>query len=140
MATLHFRNAMLQIGSTDLSDHVESVSLNYASEMLDETAMGDSTRIRKGGLKDWSVEANAHQDFDINEWDSTLFALVGTTVCIEVRPQNICTSSAANGNARFTGTVVLETYNPMGGSVGTLLDASATFQSAGDLTRRTSAT
>ena len=63
MATLNFRNVFLQINAVNLSDDVESITLNYSSEVLDETAMGDDTRIRKGGLFDWSLEVNFHQDF-----------------------------------------------------------------------------
>lgn len=137
MATLHFRNCFLQVNSTDLSDHIESISISYAAEMLDETAMGDSTRIRKGGLKDWSVDVNFHQDFAASEVDATLFSLVGTTACMEMRPQNICSTAS---NPIFSGIAILESYNPLGGSVGSLLDAPVTWQSAGDLSRATAAT
>ena len=137
MATLHFRNAFLQINAVNLSDDASSITLNYASEMLDETAFGDSTRIRKGGLFDWSVDINFHQDYAASQVDATLFTLVGTTVCIEIRPQNICSTVA---NPRYEGIAVLESYQPVGGDVGTLLDAPVTFQSAADLTRTTAAT
>ena len=99
--------------------------------------MGDSTRIRKGGLKDWSVDVNFHQDFAASQVDATLFSLVGATACIEIRPQNICSTVA---NPRYEGIGILESYNPVGGSVGALLDAPATWQSAADLTRTTAAT
>lgn len=137
MATLHFRNAFFELNGTQLNDHVSEVTLNYASEMLDETAMGDDTRIRKGGLYDWSVDVTFHQDYASGEVDATLFSLVGTTSCIEVRPQNICSTTV---NPRYTGIVILENYQPMGGAVGTLLDAPARFVSAGSLSRAVSAT
>ena len=137
MATLHFRNAFLQVNAVNLSDDVESVTLNYASEMLDETAMGDDTRINKGGLFNWSVEVNFHQDFAASQVDATLFSLVGTTACIEFRPQNICSTTI---NPRYEGIGILESYTPVGGSVGSLLDAPATFQSAASLTRAITAT
>lgn len=137
MSTLHFRNAKVEVNGTDLSDHVESVTINYSSEMLDETAMGDSSRIRKGGLKDWSIDVNFHQDFASGEVDATLFAIVGTTACLEVRPQNICSTTV---NPIYSGIGVLESFNPVGGSVGSLLDAPATWQSASDLSRSVAAT
>ena len=137
MATQHFRDAKVQINATDLSSHVASVALNLASEMLDETAMGDSTRIRKGGLKVWSIDLTPHQDFASGAWNATIFGLVGTTVCVEVRPQNICSTVA---NPIYSGIGVIEKYNPVGGNVGTLLDAPTTIQSAGDLSQNTSAT
>ena len=137
MATLVYTNAFIQINAVDMSSHASEVSLNYASEMQDETAMGDSTRVRKGGLKDWSVDITWHQDFAAGAVDATLFSLVGTTVCMEMRPQNICSTAI---NPIFSGIGVIESYNPMGGSVGALLDAPTTIQSAGDLSRATAAT
>lgn len=137
MSTLNFKNAFVEVNGTNLSSHVESVTLNYGSEILDETAMGDSTRIHKGGLLDWSIDLNFHQDFASGGPDGLLFALVGTTACIEVRPQNICSTTI---NPRFSGIGILESYNPMGGSVGSLLDTPTTFQSAETLTRATAAT
>ena len=137
MATLVYTNAFIQINAVDMSAHAESVGLNYASEMQDETAMGDSTRVRKGGLKDWSIDVNWHQNFAVGAVDATLFSLVGTTACVEVRPQNICSTAI---NPIYSGIGVIESYNPMGGSVGALLDAPTTIQSAGDLSRATAAT
>lgn len=135
MSTLNYRNAYLAINGTDLSAHVESLALNYKSEMLDETAMGDSSRIRKGGLKDWSIDVSFNQDFASGGPDGTLFSLVGTTACVEVRPQNICSTAS---NPTFSGIGVIETYNPLGGAVGTLLKAPLTIQSASDLSRASS--
>jgi hypothetical protein len=137
MSTVVYRNAFFEVNGVNLSDHVAELALNYSSEMLDETAMGDDTRIRKGGLKDWSIEASMHQDHASGEVDATLFSLVGTTTCIEVRPQNVCSTTI---NPRYTGIAVLESYPPMGGAVGSLLDTRATFQSAGTLSRAVTAT
>ena len=135
MATLVYTNAKLEINGVDLSANASEVSLNYASETLDETAMGDDTRINKGGLKTWSIDVTFHQDFAANKVDATLFSLVGTTVCVEVRPQNICPTSI---NPEYSGIGLIESYNPVGGAVGSLLDAPVTIQSAGTLSRASS--
>jgi hypothetical protein len=135
MATLVYTNAKFEVNGVDLSAHASEVGLNYASEMQDETAMGDDTRIRKGGLKDWSVDVTFHQDFGATAVDKTLFSIVGTTVCVEIRPQNICSTAI---NPIYSGIAVIESYNPLGGSVGALLDAPVTFQSAGTLARASS--
>jgi hypothetical protein len=137
MATLVYTNAFIQINAVDLSSHASEVGLNFASEMQDETAMGDSTRTRKGGLKDWSVDITWHQNFAAGAVDATLFSLVGTTVCVEIRPQNICSTAI---NPIYSGIGVIESYNPVGGTVGALLDAPTTIQSASDLNRATAAT
>ena len=135
MATLVYTNAKFEVNGVDLSANASEVGLNYASEMQDETAMGDDTRIRKGGLKDWSVDVTFHQDFAAAKVDATLFSVVGTTVCVEIRPQNICSTSI---NPIYSGIAIVESYNPLGGSVGALLDAPVTFQSAGTLSRASS--
>ena len=137
MSTLHWRNPKVEVNGTDLSDNFSSAALNLSAEMLDETAFGDTTRIRKGGLFDWSIELNAHQDFVSGEVDSTFFALVGVTACIELRPQNICSTVI---NPIYSGIGIIESYNPIGGDVGSLLDAPITIQSAGALSRATAAT
>jgi hypothetical protein len=136
MATIIYKNAFFEVNATDLSDHVESLTFNYNSEMQDETAMGDDTRIRKGGLKSWSLDVNFHQDFAAADVDGKFFALVGTTACYEWRPQNICSTAI---NPRFSGIGVVESYAPMGGSVGALLDAPVTIQSASDVDRSVAA-
>lgn len=135
MATEVFTNALFWVNATDLSDHVAEVTLNYSSESLDETAMGDTTRIRKGGLKDWSMDVNFQQDFAAAKVDATLFSLMGTTACLMLRPKNSCSTGI---NPDFSGIGVLETYPPLGGAVGTLLMARATWRSASTLTRASS--
>ena len=135
MATLVYTNAKIEINGTDLSSHASEVALNYGSEMQDETAMGDDSRINKGGLKTWSVDVTFHQDFATNAVDQKLFSLVGTTVCVEIRPQNICSTAT---NPTYSAIGVIESYNPVSGSVGSLLDAPVTIQSAGTLARASS--
>lgn len=130
MATVAYTNAYLSVNGNDLSSHVAELTLNYTAEMLDETAMGDTNRVFKGGLKNWSVDVVFHQDFAAGGPDNRLFSLVGTTSCIELRPHNSC-STAINPN--YSATAVLESYPPMGGAVGALLDVTATFQPGGSL-------
>ena len=130
-----FRNAYVWVNSTDLSAQIAEVTLNYGSEMLDRTAMGDTTRNRRGGLYEWSVEMRAHQSYTASV-DSVLFPLVGTSADIEIRPQNACSTAT---NPRYTGVGCLEKYTPISGAVGTLLPAPATFQSAGALSRSVAA-
>lgn len=135
MASLVFTDAYVSINSVDLSDHVLSVSIPYAAEMIDETAMGDGTRKNLGGLKTWSVDVEFKQDYAASKVDATLFSIVGTAVPIVIRPVKSTVVGATNPN--YTGTGVLESYTPIGGGVGELLKTSVTFQSAGTLTRAT---
>lgn len=138
MATVAYTNAYLSVNGNDLSSHVSELTLNYSSEMLDETAMGDSNRVFKGGLKNWSVDVTFHQDFSAGGPDAILFPLVGVTACIELRPRNSCSTAI---NPSFSATAILDAYPPMAGAVGDLLDVTGTFQpggSAPNLTRASS--
>ena len=137
MATLAFTNASIIINTVDLSNDVASMTLNYNAESLDATAMGDTARKRKGGLFDWSIDVTFHQDFAAGQVDATFFALVGTTSCVQIKPVNAAASAT---NPRFGGTAVLESYPPLSGAVGSLLQATVRFVSAGDLSRNTAAT
>jgi hypothetical protein len=135
VSTVVYRNAYFWLNGVDYSADIAELTLNYGSEMLDETAMGDDTRISKGGLKTWSVDAKAHQDFAAAHVGANLFALVGTTTCFELRPLNSCSTAI---NPSFSGVGILVNAPPVGGGVGTLLDMSFSLQNAGSLSRASS--
>ena len=135
MAKFVLTNAFVSIAGTDLSDHVESVALNYEAEGQDATSMSDLTRIMLGGLKNWSIDVNFRQDFASSSVDDTLFSIVGTQVTVIVRPD---AGSVSTTNPNFTGTALVQSYNPLGNSVGDVAAAPVTLMSAGTLSRATS--
>ena len=136
MATFVYTDASVVVNSVDLSDHVKSCSLNYEAEMLDDTVMGDTTRSNIAGLLNWSIDVEFLQDFASAKVDATLFSLVGAAAfTVTVKPTS---GSVSATNPSFSGSVVLESYPPMSGSVGDLETASATFRAAGTLARATS--
>lgn len=135
MATFIYNDASVTINSVDLSDHVRSASLSYEAEAVDETNMSDTTRTNLGGLLNYAVEIEFSQDFAANEVDATLFSLVGTTTTVAIKPTSGATSAT---NPEFTGTMLLQSYTPMTGSVGDLATATASFVPAGALSRATS--
>ena len=136
MATFVYTDASVVVNSFDLSDHVKSCTLNYEAEMLDDTVMGDTTRSNIAGLLNWSIDVEFLQDFASAKVDATLFTLVGAAAfTVTVKPTS---GSVSATNPSFSGSAVLESYPPMSGSVGDLETASATFRSAGTLTRATS--
>ena len=130
----HFNNAFVQVNAVNLSAYSPSVTINYASEILDQTAFGDSTRSHLGGLKDWSFDFQFHYDCSTAGPEATLWGLVGATSCWEVRPVNACSSA---NNPIYSGIGVLENHN-YGGPVGSLLTINCTVQSNSDLNRASS--
>ena len=138
MATFVLYDASVSIGGVDLSDHVRSVTIDAGQNMADDTAMGDAFVSNAAGLATWSISVEFLQDYASSKVDATLQPLLGIAVTpptIIVKPTS---GSVSSTNPSYTGSGVLESYNPIGGSVGDQAMASATFQSASALTRATS--
>jgi hypothetical protein len=134
MPQLLLKNAKFVIDSVDLSDHVKQVGITYSAAALDNTAMGDNTKTSLGGLFDWPVSLDLYQDYGADSVDATLFPLVGTVVALQINPVN-----AANGasNPAYEGNVLVESYEPVSGSVGQLAMTKVSLKPAGDLSRVT---
>lgn len=128
MASQVYKNAMLWVNNVDLSANLQSLTLTYEAASLDETAMGADTRKMKGGLRNWTLDAVFFQQYACV--DATLFGLVGCQTSVEFRACNAC-SSAANPN--WEGTIMLQSYPPLGGGVGDLLMTNVRFEPAGSL-------
>ena len=137
MATFVLYNASLTVAGVDLSDHVRSVTVDAGQNMADDTAMGDAFVSNTAGLATWSVSVELLQDYASSKVDATLEPLlgIGNTAALVVKPTS---GSVSSTNPSYSGTGILESYNPIGGSVGDQAMASATFQSASALTRATS--
>lgn len=135
MATFVYRDARVEINGVVLSDHVRQATVKHGANEVDDTAMGANSQSRLSGLKDWSIEVEFNQDFAAANVDATLFALVGAApFAIKVRPTTAAISAT---NPEYQGNCILSDYQPLGGSVGDLATASATFMGDGDLTRAT---
>ena len=136
MGTFLSNDAYVMIGGVDLSDHCVSASLNYEAEALDDTVMGDGTRSNFPGLKNWGMNFEFFQDYATGSVDPTLFPLIGTTTTCTVRAVSTGGVSATSPN--FTGLGLVQSYNPVAGSVGEMAKVSVTIAPAGTLSRATS--
>jgi len=134
MATLVLSNASVTIASVDLSDHCRSVTIDAGQNMLDDTAMGDSFQSNAAGLATWSMTFEFLQDYASSKVDVTLESElgIGNTTTLAVQ------AVAGSSQIKYAGTGILESYNPVSGSVGDQAMATATFQSASALVRSTS--
>ena len=117
-----------------LSDHVQELNLETGRESQDDTTMGQATRTMESGLKTWSLTATLKQDHAAGEVDAVLFDIYnsGDAATITVRPDR---KNKGADNPEYTGQVVLESYAPLGQSVGDFHAATVQFAAAGDLTR-----
>ena len=132
MGSQIWRNAYFYAGSKDLSAYVKSLTVNEGSETGDDTAMADTTRSVLAGLKTYSLDVEFHQDFAATLVDATLRVLVGAAgASVSWRPDS---AVVGTGNPQRNCVMVLESYVPAGGAVGTVpLQATAKFVAAGDV-------
>jgi hypothetical protein len=133
MARVVLTDAVVKIGTTDLSDHVASVEIAVERDNIETTAFGQSGRTRIGGLEDSSISLDFHQDFDPAEVDATIFPLVGTTATFEILPKGTAVGTA---NPKFTGTVLVTEWG-FGGAIGELATKSVTWPVSGVVARGT---
>jgi hypothetical protein len=128
MADFVLKDAFVHINGVDLSDHVESVTLNYDADMQDNSAMGDTTHSFLPGLLVKSFTANFYQDFAASSVDATLFPLVGAAA-FPVRLRASKTGAISATNPEYQGNFIVESYPIFGNSVGEMAMAAVTFRS-----------
>jgi len=135
MAKFVLTNPLIEVGGTDLSDHIASVTVNESYADVATTAFGDSAVTRIAGLGDHSVSLDFHEDFASAEVHATIAPLVGATTTVSVKPVNETTSAT---NPAFSMTALVTEWPLLSGAVGDLASASVTWPVSGDITTSTS--
>lgn len=135
MSSYVLTDAKVLVNAVDLSAGGNQVTLASEAEAVEDTAFGDTTKSRLGGLKDWTLDIEFNQDHAASNVDATLFPLVGTVITVEVRPTSGARSAT---NPGYNGPALLQSYQPFGAPVGGKATARAHFVAAGTLLRSTS--
>lgn len=120
--------------STDISDHVASVTLNSTVNEVQTTAMGNTAITRVGGLLDNSVTLEFHQDFASNSIESIIYPLIGSTTAMRIKPTSSATGAT---NPQYQFTALVTEWTPISGAVGELSTASVTWPISGTITKTT---
>lgn len=129
MATIVFRDAELLIGGVSLKAALHDLTVDYSAEMLDETTMGDDTRVFRGGLFNGQISGAGYFDGVVGT-EAVLWPQTGTDdVIFAVFPDGVTEGSLTTGRG-FAMKGVLNEFN-MGGQVGTLLDINFAAASRG---------
>lgn len=135
MARLVLNNAYVVLGaSSDISDHVASITLSTSFDIVETTAFGDTAKKRVAGLADNSLTLELHQDYATSSIESIIYPLQGTAVAFEVRPVNTTVGAT---NPKYTGSALVTEWTPLNGSVGELATASITWPISGAITKST---
>jgi hypothetical protein len=125
MAVIVLTNAFVSVGGVDLSDHSNTVTVNYEIDSVEVTAFGDAGHKFTGGLQNNSIEVTFHQDYAASKTEATLYPLVGTTTTVIVKPNGSVTSAT---NPSYTlSSAFLAAHSPVAGAVGELAATSVTF-------------
>jgi len=133
VARLVLTNAYVLLGvSSDISDHVASITLSSSFDVVETTSFGDSAKKRVAGLVDNSITLELHQDYAASSIESIIYPLLGTAVAFEVRPVNTTVGAT---NPKYTGSALVTEWTPLNGSVGELATASITWPISGAITK-----
>lgn len=137
MAKIVLTNAQITVNNVDLSDHANSVTLNYEVDSVETTSFGDSGHRFTGGLQNISVEIAFMQDFAATNVEATVYPLVGDNCAIVILPVKGTAVSATN--PRYTvSNAFLAAHTPVAATVGELAMTTLTF-TGGTLAKATTA-
>ena len=116
MAKLVLTDASVTINSVDLSDHVQSVTLNYNADQVEITSMGDTAHLFTGGLDNVTCDVTLFQDLAASEVEATVYDLVNTTTTVVIKATSGAVA-ADNPSYTLTNTFVAS-HTPVAGTVG----------------------
>ncbi len=128
----------VKVNSVDLSDHVQSVTLNRTFDELEVTAMGDSGHKFVKGLEASSVTIDFLNDTASANVLQTLQAAWGTNVTV-VFLQDKGTAVSAT-NPLYTMTCLVNNTTDINGAVGDLGMQSVTWNVSGTVAVATTGT
>jgi len=134
MAKFVLKDAEIFINSVDLSEFVNSATLDITPDLPEANTMGTFFKVRLAGLSDWTLSVTFTQDFTSIAVDATLFPLIGAAA-FPITAMADKTAGVGAGNPKFSGNAVMGTYQPIQGTVGDTALVNATFPSSGTLTR-----
>ena len=115
----------LKINAVDLSDHVTSVTLNYAADELEVTAMGDTAHKFVKGLESGTLTVSFLNDTAASNVLATLNAAFGTTVACKMLQEKATAVGATN--PLYTFDILVNNLTPINGGVGDIGTQDITF-------------
>ena len=103
MATsTYLANSVVEIGAssastTDITDQVTAVTVNFVVEALEDTAFGSTARTNTAGLQNNSASITLYASYAATESYAVLSALVGTKCFLRVKPTSAALSATNPG-------------------------------------------
>lgn len=123
------------VNGTDLSAYAKKAELTTKVEEKDVTTYGSQGwKELLGGLKSGELALDLFQDVAASALDSIMWPLLGAVVTFEVRASNAVVGTS---NPKYTGSVLINGWNPISGSVGDEASVGVSYPTSGAVTRGT---
>jgi len=128
MATHTGSEGTVEIGANAIAE-IRSYSLEWSSDTVEDTTMGDVFRTRKTTLQSWSGSVDVF--WDETDTNGQVALAPGSTVTINFYPEgNASTADYYTGSAIVTGKTINASYDGM-------VEASITVEGNGAITEST---
>lgn len=128
-------DAYISISGNVVSDHGNKVEIPVKVEEKKTTTFGQTYETMVGGLKSASLKLSFLNDFTAANLDTIFWPLLGSVVTFEIRPTSGTVTSV---NPKYTGSILVNGWTPVSGSVGDLVMVDVDFPTSGTVTRATS--
>lgn len=125
----------LAINGNTLNEYTKKAELTVEVEDKDVTNYASAGwKEVLGGLKSAELSCEFLQDLAATELDSIMWPLLGTVVSFVVRADQ---GAVSTSNPSYSGSILINGWNPIEGSVGDEATVSVGFPTSGAVTRTT---
>jgi hypothetical protein len=138
MASFALTDAYVKLDTQELSSFVRGGTINLEQELVDDTNMGDTSKVHILGYKDGDITIQFTSDYSAATDSSRKIWSIwagGVAVAFEIRPKS---DAVAATNPSYTGNCILTSWSPISGNVGDHAEFSANFKISGVVARNES--
>lgn len=136
MTKIVLLDAQLSIANNDFTDWTSKLELSDEFEDKSTTTFGSGGAEEVlGGLEKFEAAITFKQDYDDNSLDELMWALRRQVVTFAARAKE---SAVSASNPQYSGSILVNKWVPIAGSVGDVAEADVTFPGSGPLARATS--
>ncbi|MFF1417474.1 hypothetical protein [Streptomyces sp. NPDC058280] len=133
MAKMVLLASFVSLGGNDLSDYARKAELSVEVEDKDVTTYTSlGWKVVLGGLKSGELGLEFLQDVAATKIDAIMWPLLGTVVPFVVRLDSAVASAS---NPQYSGSVLINGWNPIEGSVGDEASVSVGYPTSGAVVR-----
>ncbi len=136
MTKIVLLDAVLSIANNNLQDYCAKLELSDEFEAKGTTTFGSGgAEENLGGLEKFEASIQFKQDYDDNALDEIMWALRRQVVTFSARAKE---SAVSASNPQYSGSILINKWVPIAGSVGDVAEVDVSFPGAGQLARATS--